>query len=95
MLPHAGQGAAQALEDAVVLGRRVTPDQPVAARLRDYERVRRARTMAVAAAARRNARMGSVDGAIGCTARDLMLRLIPQRIILNALVTMGKPPDAD
>jgi 2-polyprenyl-6-methoxyphenol hydroxylase-like FAD-dependent oxidoreductase len=95
MLPHAGQGAAQALEDAVALGRRVTPDQPVVRGLRDYERVRQARTMAIAAVARRNARMGSVDGALGCTARDLVLRLIPQRVILKALVAMGKPAEAD
>jgi hypothetical protein len=47
----------------------------------------------ITAVARRNARMGSIDGAIGCTARDLVLRFIPQRIILNALVTMGKPPE--
>jgi 2-polyprenyl-6-methoxyphenol hydroxylase-like FAD-dependent oxidoreductase len=95
MLPHAGQGAAQALEDAVALGRRVTPDQPVASRLRDYERVRQPRTMAIAAVAQRNARMGSVDGALACTARDMVLRLIPQRVILKALVAMGKPPEAD
>jgi 2-polyprenyl-6-methoxyphenol hydroxylase-like FAD-dependent oxidoreductase len=95
MLPHAGQGAAQALEDAVALGRRVTPDRPIASSLRDYERVRQARTMAIAAVARRNARMGSVDGALGCTARDLVLRLIPQRVILRSLVAMGKPVEAD
>jgi hypothetical protein len=43
--------------------------------------------------ARRNARMGSIDGAVGCAARYLALRLIPQRVILNALVTMGKPTE--
>jgi 2-polyprenyl-6-methoxyphenol hydroxylase-like FAD-dependent oxidoreductase len=95
MLPHAGQGAAQALEDAVAIGRRAPVDQPVSPRLRDYERVRRARTMTVAAVARRNARMGSVDGALSCSARDLVLRLIPQRVILKALVAMGKPSAAD
>jgi 2-polyprenyl-6-methoxyphenol hydroxylase-like FAD-dependent oxidoreductase len=93
MLPHAGQGAAQALEDAVALGRRAAADQPVSPRLRDYDRVRRARTTAIAAVARRNARMGSIDGAVGCAARNLALRLIPQRVILNALVTMGKPTE--
>lgn len=95
MLPHAGQGAAQALEDAVALGRRTSPDRPVSPRLRDYEHVRQARTMTVAAVARRNARMGSVDGALNCAARDLVLRLIPQRVVLKALVAMGKPPESD
>jgi 2-polyprenyl-6-methoxyphenol hydroxylase-like FAD-dependent oxidoreductase len=44
VLPHTGQGAAQALEDAVALGLALAPPGDAAAALRRYERVRAART---------------------------------------------------
>jgi 2-polyprenyl-6-methoxyphenol hydroxylase-like FAD-dependent oxidoreductase len=44
MLPHAGQGAAQALEDAVELGCALDATSDVASALRRYEAVRTART---------------------------------------------------
>jgi 2-polyprenyl-6-methoxyphenol hydroxylase-like FAD-dependent oxidoreductase len=95
MLPHAGQGAAQALEDAVVLGSslRDVDEQPsIEAALRRYERVRIPRTHAVVALAKRNARMGSIDNAVGCWMRDQIIRFIPQAVILKSLVALGKPP---
>jgi 2-polyprenyl-6-methoxyphenol hydroxylase-like FAD-dependent oxidoreductase len=91
MLPHAGQGAAQALEDAVALGRRLSGGAPVDVALRDYERVRIARTRAVVQLARRNARMSAIDGAIACRLRDLVLRALPERVILKQLVALGRP----
>jgi 2-polyprenyl-6-methoxyphenol hydroxylase-like FAD-dependent oxidoreductase len=95
MLPHAGQGAAQALEDAVALGhvlRNTTaPDEA----LRRYERVRAARTRAIVQLARRNARMGSIKSAAGCWMRDLVIRLIPESVILKSLVALGRPPMPD
>ena len=95
MLPHAGQGAAQALEDAVVLGsslRGVDNQSAIEAALRRYERVRIPRTRAVVALAKRNARMGSIDNAVGCWMRDQVIRLIPQAVVLKSLVALGKPP---
>ena len=95
MLPHTGQGAAQALEDAVVLGSslRDVDEQPsIEAALRRYERVRIPRTHAVVALAKRNARMGSIDNAVGCWMRDQIIRFIPQAVILKSLVALGKPP---
>ena len=53
MLPHAGQGAAQALEDAVALGLALTSTDDVVGALRRYERVRSARTRKIVALARR------------------------------------------
>ena len=44
MLPHAGQGAAQALEDAVALGRSLAGARGIEPGLREYERIRIART---------------------------------------------------
>ena len=93
MLPHAGQGAAQALEDAVALGRAFSASGDVTAALRSYERVRLARTSDVVKLARFNARMGSVDGAFGCWLRETAIRLIPERVILRRLVALGTPPD--
>ena len=95
MLPHAGQGAAQALEDAVVLGASLRDAQDhasIEAALRRYERVRIPRTRMVVALARRNARMGSIDNAVGCWMRDQIIRFIPQTVILKSLVALGKAP---
>ena len=93
MLPHAGQGAAQALEDAVALGRAFTSPGDVDVARRRYERVRITRTSGVVALARRNARIGSLDSAFACWLRETAIRLIPERVILRRLVALGKPPD--
>lgn len=92
MLPHAGQGAAQALEDAVALGR-VLSEADVAAALRRYEQVHSARTRSIMRIARRNARMASIENPVGCWLRDRAIQLIPDRAILRTLVEMGKAPD--
>ena len=95
MLPHAGQGAAQALEDAVALGAVLgsTANPPdIDAALRRYERMRAPRTRTVVALARRNARMGSIDSAAGCWLRDQVIRFVPQSVILKSLVDLGRPP---
>jgi 2-polyprenyl-6-methoxyphenol hydroxylase-like FAD-dependent oxidoreductase len=95
MLPHAGQGAAQALEDAVTLGavlRDAIDPAAIDAALRLYERVRAARTRKVIELARRNARVGSITSAAGCWLRDHVIRFIPQAVILKSLVALGKPP---
>ena len=93
MLPHAGQGAAQALEDACALGRLLgaTPDPEAA--LRAYERLRVPRTSAVVRLARRNARLGSLSHPVACWVRDLVIEAIPERIILKQIVALGRPPE--
>ena len=92
MLPHAGQGAAQALEDAVSLGHVLRDTTSPAEALRRYERVRAGRTRSVVELARRNARMGSIKSAAGCWMRDLVIRLVPESVILKSLVALGRPP---
>ena len=92
MLPHAGQGAAQALEDAVALGSTLRRAADIEPALRHYERVRIPRTRAVVTLARRNARMGSIENAAGCWIRDQVIRFVPQAVILKSLVALGKPP---
>jgi 2-polyprenyl-6-methoxyphenol hydroxylase-like FAD-dependent oxidoreductase len=95
MLPHAGQGAAQALEDAVALGqvmRQAVDRRAIDVALRQYEHVRAVRTRKVVEIARRNARVGSIRSAAGCWLRDHAIRHVPQSIILKSLVAFGKPP---
>jgi 2-polyprenyl-6-methoxyphenol hydroxylase-like FAD-dependent oxidoreductase len=93
MLPHAGQGAAQALEDAVALGRRLRPGGDVDAALRDYERVRSARTAAVVRLSRRNARVSALTSGPARLVRDVILKMTPERVILRSLVALGRPPE--
>jgi 2-polyprenyl-6-methoxyphenol hydroxylase-like FAD-dependent oxidoreductase len=84
MTPNLGQGAAQALEDAVTLtaevGSAATPEE-IAAGLSRYEEARRPR---VAGLVRNSRRAGAVLGARGrVTAglRDLVLRAVPTRVM--------------
>jgi len=93
MLPHAGQGAAQALEDAVTLGRTLEFAANNEAALRRYEQLRFVRTQKVVLTARRNARLASVRNAIGCWLRDIGIRLVPRTIIAKSYVAFGSPPE--
>jgi 2-polyprenyl-6-methoxyphenol hydroxylase-like FAD-dependent oxidoreductase len=96
MLPHAGQGAAQALEDAVALasalGDGTAPEEAPEKALRRYERVHAARTRTIVQLARRNATVGSISNAVGCWMRDQMIRRIPESVVLKSLIAVGRPP---
>lgn len=93
MLPHAGQGAAQALEDAVALGRALTVHGLGEAALRRYERLRMPRTLAITQLAQRNARMSALSSSLSCWLRDLAVRRIPERMLLRSLIDLGRPPE--
>lgn len=93
MLPNAGQGAAQALEDAVALGRTLSGSEPVEPALRRYEQVRSRRSGKLVIQSRRNARLASVDSALGCWLRETAVRLIPESLFARAYVQFGNPPD--
>jgi salicylate hydroxylase len=86
MLPFAAQGAGMAIEDGAVLanclaeGRSETAAE-VAAALKSYARLRRARVARVQRAARRAGRIYHLTGA-AALARDLTIRAIgPQRML--------------
>ena len=93
MLPHAGQGAAQALEDAVTLGHVLGLEQNHEAALRRYEQLRFERMRKVLFIARRNARLASVRSSAACWVRDTGLRLIPASFIAKSYVAFGTPPE--
>lgn len=79
MLPHTGQGAAQALEDAVALGLALgSGDEPVAA-LRRYEQVRAQRTRPIVNRGRRIAGFTTTKNGLLCALRTGAIRMMPAR----------------
>jgi len=81
VLPHTGQGAAQALEDAVALGLVLAPGAPVEPALRRYETVRADRTKKLIAMGPRIARVTTTRSRVMQTVRSLALRLVPAAFI--------------
>ena len=77
VLPHTGQGAAQAIADAVTLGEALTGDGDVEGALRAYERERLARTVALLRQGRRTARIMGTTNSLACCVREAVVRLIP------------------
>ena len=70
-----GQGAGQAIEDALVLSRCLAETVDVEAGLRAYERKRMARTALLTRQSRRMGRVASWDHRALCTLRDTMFRI--------------------
>lgn len=77
VLPHTGQGAAQAMVDAVELGRVLGGDGPVDAALRRYEEDRRRKTAALLTRGRRVARAMRMTNPVACALRELAIRMMP------------------
>jgi 2-polyprenyl-6-methoxyphenol hydroxylase-like FAD-dependent oxidoreductase len=74
MAPTSGQGASQAIEDAVVLGHSLRAHPGIAAGLAAYETARRARVEKVAAHGRRG-NSSKVAGPVGAAIRDALMPL--------------------
>jgi 2-polyprenyl-6-methoxyphenol hydroxylase-like FAD-dependent oxidoreductase len=80
MTPHLGQGACQALEDAVSLAAALAAESTVAAALARYDAERRPRSQAVARAARQAGRMGQqLSHPVAVALRNTAMRLTPSR----------------
>ncbi|QQR38415.1 FAD-dependent monooxygenase [Devosia rhizoryzae] len=104
MTPDLGQGGNQAMEDAATLAALLAPlaarpaPQPDALRhaLARYDQLRRSRTQAIARDARRLGAFAHVKGTLGVWGRDLMMRLIPPRVMAGRLVALQdwQPPAA-
>lgn len=85
MTPNLGQGACQALEDAVTLAHCLDRTPDVSAALRSYDLSRRPRTQAIA---RRSARLGTVGQLSWPPAvlmRDTAARLMPERATMRSM----------
>ncbi len=85
MTPNLGQGACQAIEDALVLAGHLAAGADVASSLRRYERERMARTGPVVDASRRIGRFAQAEAAAACRLRDLVLRLVPRSMTYRNL----------
>jgi 2-polyprenyl-6-methoxyphenol hydroxylase-like FAD-dependent oxidoreductase len=77
MTPNLGQGACQAIEDAVVLARCLAECDEPESGLRRYEERRRARANAVVVAARRLGRIGQWESPLACRFRDALFAALP------------------
>ncbi|WP_329581670.1 FAD-dependent monooxygenase [Kitasatospora sp. NBC_01250] len=100
MTPFQGQGACQAVEDAVVLAHHLAGPGPVAAALARYGADRLPRTTRVAARSRQVARLIALRTPLAVAARDALLALgglLPDGAVVRAAAPMldWRPPTAD
>jgi 2-polyprenyl-6-methoxyphenol hydroxylase-like FAD-dependent oxidoreductase len=88
MAPALGQGACQAIEDGVVLGRRLKDADDVVATLREYERDRIERTSEIVSRARMQGRMMQGDSPFMRAFRTGFFRFAPNRIVIGQMAKM-------
>ncbi|MET9931585.1 MULTISPECIES: FAD-dependent monooxygenase [unclassified Streptomyces] len=87
MTPNLGQGACQALEDAVTLGAALDAESTVEAALARYDAERRPRSQAVAVAARQAGKMGQqLSHPLAVTLRNTAMRLTPSRVAIHMIL---------
>jgi 2-polyprenyl-6-methoxyphenol hydroxylase-like FAD-dependent oxidoreductase len=93
MTPNQGQGACQALEDAVALGESVKRGSDLTEALELYERRRLRRANRIVAVSRQASRAVQIDNRLLCAIRDGFARLLPSRVVLRMLdATLAEPP---
>lgn len=86
MTPNLGQGACQAIEDAVVLGALCPPEGDLAAGLRAYDELRRPRTQKVAKSAHMVGALGQrLENPVAVALRNAAIRLVPPRVGLREM----------
>jgi 2-polyprenyl-6-methoxyphenol hydroxylase-like FAD-dependent oxidoreductase len=90
MLPHTGQGAAQALEDAVALGLVLSGNGDPPQALRRYEEVRSRRSGAIVRHGRRIARVTTTRNKAVQVVRDAAVRLVPALALKAAFALSGR-----
>ncbi len=91
MTPNLGQGACQAVEDAVVLADAIghsRADLPAA--LRDYERRRIPRANRFVDDSWKMGRMLHIDSPALCTLRDWSIRLTPSSVLHKSAARVGE-----
>jgi 2-polyprenyl-6-methoxyphenol hydroxylase-like FAD-dependent oxidoreductase len=81
LLPHTGQGAAQALEDAVALGLALSGDVDAEHALRRYEQVRMRRTRTFVRLGPLIARVTTTRSQFVRTIRAAAIRIVPAGMI--------------
>ena len=94
MTPDLGQGACQAIEDAIVLAACLSQAKDLTVALASYDAQRRPRAQAVARAARRVGRVAQLHGRAAVGLRTLAMRAAPARASLRMVkrLTSWTPP---
>ena len=95
MLPHTGQGAAQAIVDAVTLGKLLANNRDVERTLRAFEAERQPRTAALVRQGRRTARIMRISNPALCYARELAFRAVPVKPLITFYVRINRRAGTD
>ena len=95
MLPHTGQGAAQAIVDAATLGTMLTGDVDIERTLRAFEAERQPKTAALVRQGRRTARIMRISNPALCYARELAFRALPVKPIIKFYVRINRRDGTD
>jgi FAD-dependent urate hydroxylase len=77
MTPNLGQGACQAMEDAVVLGNSLQTTSDVKAALANYQARRITRANGIVNQSRRIGQVGQLSNPLACWLRDTLFRYVP------------------
>lgn len=85
MTPSLGQGACQALEDAVVLAACLDSEPDVPSALARYDRARRPRTQGIVRRSAKLNTLGQLAWPLAAAARDLAVRLAPAPLTLRSM----------
>ncbi|MEX1365988.1 MAG: FAD-dependent monooxygenase [Nannocystaceae bacterium] len=85
MTPNMGQGACQAIEDAVVLAHCLCTQDDVAVALVSYETRRKARAVRFVTRSRAFGRVGQWESAVARALRNTLTRLTPRSVMANAM----------
>ncbi len=95
LLPHTGQGAAQAITDAVALGKALREESSVSEALAAYERDRHPKMTHLLGRGRRTARMMRTTNPVACSMRELAVRLLPVTQFVKALAAINRRSGTD
>jgi 2-polyprenyl-6-methoxyphenol hydroxylase-like FAD-dependent oxidoreductase len=88
MTPNFGQGGCQAIEDALVLARKLATHSSVSDALRSYESERIARTSPIVLDSRRAGALAQLENPMACGIRDFLIGKIPRNVMVRQLQFM-------
>jgi len=92
MTPNAGQGANQALEDAVALGESLAGQTDIPAALMAYQRRRFARANRIVSQSRQAARATQLENGLLCALRDGIASRMPRVLLFRLMDATMAPP---
>ncbi len=95
LLPQTGQGAAQAIVDAVTLGKALRGGAVIEPALRSYEHERREKTAALLGQGRRTARVMRMTNPVACYLRELVVRMMPVKAMVKIFVRINRRAGTD